>query len=928
MFELLHQRVKQGLKELGFSTPTSIQAEAIPEVLKGRHSLLIAPTGIGKTEAALLPIFSRFLEAGGSEGINILYVTPLRALNRDLMYRLKWWGEKLGISISVRHGDTSQGERRKQALSPPEMLITTPETLQAILTGKVMRRHLKGLDYVVVDEIHELAESKRGAQLASGLERLYAIAQKDFQRIGISATLGNPHDIASFLAWEREVKVIKAAHPRELELSVEYPMPQKEDREMAGEIYSSISAASRVRRMGELIEKYSQVLIFVNTRETAEALASRFRMMGKEVGIHHSSLSQEVRIETEEKFKKGELKALIATSSLELGIDIGNVELIVQYKSPRQVSRLVQRVGRSGHAMEKVSRGITFATDSDDIMESMVITRRAKEEKVENIEPWEKPFDVLAHQLVGLAFEYRRVKKRHAYLLLRQSYPFRNLTLEELEEVLELLHRIGLLWVEEENFGMRKRSLLYYYQNLSTIPDEKKFRVTNFATGTRVGVLDEKFVASYAEQGQNIIFKGSPWKVLSVEEGEVTVEPLDEVGGAVPSWVGEEIPVPFEVAQEVARLREKAWERDLESLRSMPASGYTKRMAVSKIRHHRRKDIPLGGEKELVVEHLNSFAVIHSPFGHKVNQALGRLYSLVLTSLTGASVAFRGDAYRVILEAPVPLKKEDLGELFNLSPSVVRNLLESNLKRTSLFRWKFSQVARRFGVISKDFSYTDARRMGSVIKAYEGTVVYRETLKEIFKDNMDVGRMEEVVEGIASEEVEVKILGVKEPSPIAEMGFRQYGEVVVPERAEKLIANAVRKRIARRRVELFCLYCGKWHESFKIRSMPADIRCGNCSARMLAVLKGRDNREQRKLYRRFKGGEELSREEKREVRRMQTSGNLFLSYGKKSAIAQAARGIGPQVAKRTLARAKDEDTLYREIVKEERNYARTRVFWD
>ena len=930
MFALLHEKIRQGLKELGFIEPTDIQTAAIPEILKGRHALLIAPTGIGKTEAAMLPIFSRFLEAEKKKGVTILYITPLRALNRDLMQRLEWWGDKLGIKIAVRHGDTKQSERRKQTLKPPDMFITTPETLQALLTGKVLRRHLKDVEYVVVDEIHELAESKRGAQLSTALERLYAITNREFQRIGISATIGNPEEIANFLVWHKKVNIIKTTNPKAMKIQVEYPEPKREDRYISAKILSSISVASRVRRIVELVKAHNRVLIFVNTRETAEAIASRFKILEEPIGIHHSSLSQEVRVDTEDEFKMGKLKALIATSSLELGIDIGSVDLVIQYKSPRQVLRLVQRVGRAGHSHKKESKGVVIATDSDDTLESLVITCRSLDGKVESVKPWEKPFDVLAHQLVGLAFEYRKVKKEHALLLFRRSYPFRELEEEELDETLRLLSQLRILWVDDDYFGRTRRSLEYYYGNLSTIPDERKFFVRNFATGTMVGVLHERFVASYAEPGSRIIFKGSPWSVLSITEDEITVEPLDRVEGSIPSWVGEEIPVPFEVAQDVAELMESVLKEDIKALDSFPCTEYTKRQAISKIRHHKRKGIPIATKNRLVLERFNSFAVIHAPFGHRVNQTLGRVYSMVLTSLLGSNITFRGDAYRIILQAPFNFKMDTLEQLFRVSPDFIQPILISNLRRTSLFRWKFSQVAKRFGVISKEFSYANIRKMDRVINAYRDTLVYNETLKEIFRDNLNVKKAKEVIEKIVLGEIEVELISLKEPSPIAELGFRNYGEVVVPEKAERLIAKAVKKRISDRRVELFCLYCGKWHESFMMKSIMEDIKCGKCSARMLAVLKGRDNRELMKLYRKFKRGEELSQEEKRRVKSMQTSASLFLSYGKKAVVAQAGIGIGPDVAKRVLSRARigDEDSLYREIVKEERNYARTRVFWD
>jgi ATP-dependent Lhr-like helicase len=915
------------LSESGFKKPTPIQEAAIPVILSRRHVLLIAPTGIGKTEAAMLPLFSKLAEEETkSKGISLLYITPLRALNRDLLSRLEWWGEKLGIRIAVRHGDTSQYQRRKQALAPPEMLITTPETLQAILPAPVMRRHLKNVRYVVVDEVHELAENKRGAQLSVALERLRELAQYDFQRIGISATVGSPERVARFLCNHASVEIVRVSTAKEMDIRVEYPKPKSEDREIAERLFTGIAAATRLRRMRELIAQHRHALIFVNTREMAEILASRFKIIGESVGIHHSSLSQEVRITTEEEFKKGALKALICTSSLELGIDIGSVDLVIQYKSPRQVSRIIQRVGRSGHRLGLASKGVIITTDADDTLEALAIARRAKEELLEEIEPHLKPYDVLAHQLVGLALERKRVEKREALALLRRSFAFAELTEEELEEALSLLAELRLLWVEEERFGATRNSRQYYYNNLSTIPDEKRYFVKNLVTRENVGVLDEAFVVNYAEPGSRIIFKGSPWRVVAVEGEEILVEPLSEVAGAVPSWVGEEIPVPYEVAQEVAELREKAKSKAEEALASYPCDDYTRKQAVSKVKRHLRKGIPVPGKSKIYVELLGGLAIIHAPFGMKVNETLGRVFSLLLTSKLGQSVALQSDAYRIILQSGTRLGEEDIYSLFQVEPDHIEPLLATSLKRTSLFKWKFVHVAKRFGAIAKDYTYTSAG-IRRVIRAYEGSLIHRETLKEIFKDNLDIPRACEVIRRVREGKLEVEVLRRDEPSPIAEMGLRSYGEVVLPERAERLILKALKRRIGERRVELFCLYCASWHASFKINSLPKDLRCEHCQARMLAVLKG-DARRLRSLYRSYKQGKKLSKEEKQEIKKLQLSANLFLSYGKSAIIAQAGRGVGPETAKRVLSRALNEEELYREILKAEREYARTRMYWD
>lgn len=927
-FSLLGREVKEALSDLGFRRPTEIQELAIPKVLEGGNVLLIAPTGIGKTEAALLPIFHRLVELR-PKGISVLYITPLRALNRDLMERLIWWGERLGIKIAVRHGDTSTSERRKQSLSPPDLLITTPETLQAILPGSVMKGHLRNVRWVVIDEIHELAEDKRGAQLSLGLERLEMLIQKaggrKIQRIGLSATVGSPDVVARFLANDAPVAVLKAPILKEREIKVERPRARKGDRALAERLASRIDASSRLGRMSELVKSHRAALIFVNTREMAEVLASRFRILGEGIGIHHSSLSQEVRIATEQEFKAQTVKALICTSSLELGIDVGAIDLVIQYNSPRQVTRILQRVGRSGHTWRRRSRGVIITGDAEDTLEALVIARKAMGEELEDVEPCKKPYDVLAHRLVGLALDWGSMTREEALRVVRSSCLYEGLTGGELEEVLQVLQGLRLLRLEGENFRKTLGSWRYYFENLSTIPDERRYRVRNLVTQRSVGVLDEAFIANYADAGNLIIFRGAPWRVVSVEDGEVDVEPVEEVAGAIPSWVGEEIPVPYAVAQEVGRLRREVSQRGIEALKDYPADPFTKRIAGHPVRRQTRKGLPVPDERKVVVELIGGLVVIQACFGTRVNQALGRIFSTLLTARLGHSVALQTDAYRITLHSPYPLKREDIEDLFALDPWVIEPLLSRSLKKNSLFRWKFVHVAKRFGALSKDFSHASGG-VGRMVEGYDGTVLYREALKEIFKDNLDLEGASRVLGAIKRGKIEVEWVEPKGPSPIAELGLKGYGEVIVPQRAERLILRALKARIEERRVELFCLYCTGWGESYLVKNIPEDIKCPQCGARMLAVLKGR-GRELKGIYRRFKARKELVNGEREEVRRMQASANLFLSYGKRAAAVQAARGIGPEVGGRVLLGARDEESLYRGVLKAERDYARTKKFW-
>jgi ATP-dependent helicase Lhr and Lhr-like helicase len=397
-FEMLVKPVRRLIEQRGFSKPTAPQEKVIPKILEGKNVLLISPTATGKTEAAFLPVLSLILQQPKTPGIKVLYITPLRALNRDLLERLQWWCNNLDIKLAVRHGDTEQKERTRQSQCPPDILITTPETLQAILTGWLLRQHLQSLKWVVIDEVHELADSKRGSQLSLALERIRGLIGKEFQMIGLSATVGSPEKVAEFLVGvQRPVEIVRVSVAKMVKLQVIYPKPTEEDVGFAGKIFTHPEVAARLRIIRDYMTKRKSVLLFTNTRSISEVLASRFKVWDVDfpISIHHGSLAKPSRIAAETGLKKGVLKGLIATSSLELGIDVGHIDLVIQYMSPRQVSRLIQRVGRAGHTYGYLSEGLIIGMDSDDTLEALAIARRALEEKLEPITVPDKPYDVL-----------------------------------------------------------------------------------------------------------------------------------------------------------------------------------------------------------------------------------------------------------------------------------------------------------------------------------------------------------------------------------------------------------------------------------------------------------------------------------------------------------------------------------------------------
>jgi len=899
-FSLLDKKIRELLKERGFKQETEIQWRAIPLILTGKNVLIISRTGTGKTEAALLPLFSKMLKevGNGSKGITLLYITPLRSLNRDLLDRIEWWSSKLGLSTEVRHGDTSQGERRKQAMNPPDILITTPETLQAILPGKVIRERLKSLKYVVIDEIHELVEEKRGAQLSIALERLEEISP-GFQRIGLSATIGSPKEVAEFLVGpERECEVVVADEEKGFEFKVELIEDLKD----------------RLDRILQVIEESRSTLIFCNTRETAEALGSRLKKLGARVEVHHSSLSREVRTDAERKFKSGEIKALICTSSMELGIDVGSVDVVIQYMSPRQVTRLIQRVGRSGHRIGEVSRGILISTDPEDALESIVISCMAKNGMLERTRINEGALDVLAHQISGICLDFGKVEVDKAFHIIKRSYPYRRISKDEFMKVLKFMDQQRILFFSEDEgvIYRRKRTWEYYYSNLSMIPDYRRVPLIDLASRRKIAELDEEFVLSDIEVGSTLICKGEFWKVIEIQQQEggklikVVAERTDSEG-ETPSWEGEMIPVMSEVSEKVFEIRASE-ERLREYLES--SGVIVNEESISRILDF-FKECPEGYFLEV---RSTSDLVLHVPGGSRANEALSKAIASLLTYRTG-SVATKATPYSIQFKTRNGL--EAFREVIKgIEPRHLESILELAISRTSLFKWVFLQVAKRFGMIS------DVPRLSldKLIEFSRDTPVYEETLRELFFDKLDVKGAEKIIRTIREN-------GIPEVSGPLSFSVDVKFHEIVPQSKRDVIIEAMKKRILSRRVGLICAYCLEWSGVRRIGNLDDEVRCPKCGSMFIGVVSPDSLGEAKSILRRSKTGDELTDEERRILKRVIDSANLVLSYGRRAVEVLGGRGIGPRTASRILSRSSNEEGIYMGMMAEERRYIVTRRFW-
>src|SRR3989454_252742 len=573
-FTLLSPPLKSLLQETGISKPTPPQEEAIPLVARGENVLIIAPTGSGKTEAALLPLIDRMVQDEARQGISVLYITPLRALNRDLLKRLQVWSTKLGFSVEVRHGDTPTADRRRMASRPPDFLITTPETLQAILPGKRMRAHLSHVKAVVVDEIHELAGDRRGVQLTVGLERLEEVRPAGFQRVGLSATVGNPSEIAQFLGGSHPVRIVQIPLSKETRYKIEYPPPGEEDQELARRLYTAPEAAARLALVSDLVDAHDSTLIFVNSRVNAEMLGSKFNMMDQKIMVHHGSLPKEERVRSEEAFKA---------------------------------------------------------------------------------------LDVLAHQIAGLLMDSEgSVSLAHLTQVLRRAFPYSQLEAAELEKVVDFMGKMGYLRRDDQTLYRTSRTRIYYYENLSMIPDERRYPVIDLTNQQSVGILGEEFMLTMAHVGLNFIVKGRVWQMKQItDDGKVYVLPVNDPTAAIPGWDGTILPVPQKLGLKVGEYRatvDDMFQRQeprakmVEELsQQWPSDTYGIKRVIEEIETHRATGAPTPTDKLVLVESFDRYVIIHTHLGDILNNSLGEAIEELLRR-QGYVRMWWNDAYRILFE--------------------------------------------------------------------------------------------------------------------------------------------------------------------------------------------------------------------------------------------------------------------------------------
>jgi len=694
--------------------------------------------------------------------------------------------------------------------------------------------------------------------------------------------------------------------------------------------YKGNEVEGRILRIKELINQHNKTLIFTNTRETAEALGSRFKLLEKDfqIDVHHGSLSKNLRIKAENAFKKGELKALIATSSLELGIDIGEVDFVIQYLSPRRVSKLLQRFGRSGHKIGEISKGVIIS-DKDDLLESCIIAKNANERKIEGIKIHELALDILATQIVGITLDEYEISLEDVFLTIKKAYPYRNMKKEDFISLINFLSEMKLIYVSEDGkrIKRRKKGWKYYYENLSSIPDLKKISVVDVSKNETIGFLDESFVLEHGEIENTFICAGSAWKIIQIEGTKVFVEYIEDIDSAIPAWEGELIPVSFEVAHDVGRLRKFIYKKieteNKNLLKDFLIKNYNLNEHAAKAIIKtilKQKDFVVPDHKTIFIENFKDFIIIHSCFGNNVNNTIGRYIASMLAMTKGESVNVKIDPYRIIIRT---FSKIDEIIKIILNANDLRKVIEISLEDSSLFKWNFFQIAKRFGIISPNATI-DSINLNKIINQYKDHLVYNETIRTILKEKMDIEKAEEILNQIKRKEIRV-VKSNKKISPLGKSGLeRLFFDVIKPKRPEKEIFESFKRRLLGTRIRIVCMNCKDYSISIEVKNLEEYPTCPKCNSRLIGIYDYSFKKDPLELLKK----KNLTKEEKKEIERLRRSASLMITYGKKYAIVQAGRGIGVETAAKILSKLpKDEESLLKYIYEAEKSYVKYRKFW-
>ncbi|MFB6174345.1 MAG: ATP-dependent helicase [Candidatus Nanohalobium sp.] len=827
----------------GLSPPQRYSFDLIHE---RENSLICAPTGSGKTLSAFLSVLNDLFQMGDEgeldDEIYAVYVSPLRALNNDIQRNLedplsgiREKAEEMGYDVpeirsGVRTGDTTDSEKSQQLKNPPQILITTPESLGILLDSPKFKENLKNVKYLITDEIHSLSENKRGVHLSLSYERLQEMANTSPTRIGLSATQAPIDEIAKYLVgYDADIEVGKKeteydpVNSSEIASDGDYRTRGCTIVDVAASKEIDLETVSPVRdlihtppdeineamydKIHNYVQEHESTIIFTNTRSATERVVNNLKdrfpdFYDDNIGAHHSSMSREERLKVEEKLKKGKMKVGVTSTSLELGVDIGAVDLVLQLGSPKGVARGIQRIGRSGHKIGKKAKGKMIVTDRDDAMECSVLTKCAKEDELDKIQIPTNALDVLAQHIVGMACNHRW-DIDHAYNVIRKSYCYRNLDLEDYEAVMKYLsgeyeledqNVYRKIWKNEKKglFGRSgKMTRVIYMTNIGTIPDETGYDVKTRGNGNYVGTLDEEFLDRLTK-GDIFTLGGSTYEFKYAKGMKVFVDPKPNASPTVPSWYSERLPLSYDLGLKIGEFRKQVGKQvemgagDDDIIQWIMYNYYLDENTAEAIYSYIKEQYQFTGEvsthEDITVEKYidedgKQNFIFQTIYGRRVHDAMARILAHLLQKRIGSNIGMVIDDNGFILVTPRrPIDIEKL--ISQLTECDPEKELREAVKKTELMKRRFRHVGGRSLMILRNYqgnSKTVGQQqmkghflLSAIRNEYgEDFPMIKETYREIMEDAMDIKHAKEVIEGLESGDISYELRDASIPSPFS-----------------------------------------------------------------------------------------------------------------------------------------------------------------
>ncbi len=825
IFDMLHPITREWFKKKfgAFSPP---QKFAVPDIKMKKNTLISSPTGSGKTLSAFLTIIDELVnmsERGKLEDkVYCVYVSPLKALSNDIERNLKEplkeikklakekYGKRLDIRVAVRTGDTTASQKSSMLKRPPHILITTPETLAITLNTKKFREMMRQAQWGIVDEIHSLAENKRGSHLSLSLERLENLNDSSYTRIGLSATVAPLEEIARFLTGqitdedmkaglvERDCNIVDVQSIKEMDIKVLSPVKSFMDTthfQMQRNMY---------RMLHDHIQNHKTTLIFTNTRSATERVVHNLKEKFPQhygesnIGAHHGSLSKSHRFKIEQSMKEGKMKCVVSSTSLELGIDIGSIDLVILLGSPKSVARALQRIGRSGHSLKEKAMGRIIVLDRDDLVECGVLLKAALEKKIDKVDIPEKPADVLAQHIYGMAIN-GPMEMEHIYNTVRRAHPYRDIQRDEFMSVVdylagsfaELENRsvYAKIWYDKETGKVGSRSKLarlIYMTNIGTIPDNGGV-VVKLGTES-IGVIDESFLERL-KKGDVFVLGGSSYEFKYSRGMTAQVQTALGKPPTVPSWFSEMLPLSYDLALEIQRFRKhmedmlkngkKTKEDAIEFIDSYLSVDKNGAEAIYEYFKEQFLYATIPHKKKIVIENYDDgrkrYIIFHTLFGRRTNDVLSRAvaYAISKTQHKDVEIGIDDNGFYLGTEA----KTEPIKALRMLDSEKLRETMEIALEKSEVLKRRFRHCASRALMILRSYrgrqksvgkqQMSSQLLINAVKRVDPNFPVLKEAKREVLEDLMDIKHTEEVIAGIESGEISIEEIHTKVPSPFA-----------------------------------------------------------------------------------------------------------------------------------------------------------------